>query len=85
MKKFLQEWRSTASDDLKFMFPIIDELIAMKDLDMDAAVEYRRAYRDSHERFSVEYMFQWSVLTYLEDINSRYKLTAGLDQNDLKK
>jgi len=73
MKQFLQEWRDTLGQDLKFMLPIVDELLAQDTIDLDAAIKQRYAMREACEPYSVEFMLHWSVITYFEDINSRFK------------
>ena len=73
MRQFLQEWRDTLGQDLKFMLPIVDELLAQDTVDLDAVIKERFALRDACEKFSVEYMFHWSAITYFQDINSRFK------------
>jgi hypothetical protein len=76
MKAFLQNWRDTLGQDLKFMLPIVDELLTQEEIDLDAVIEERYAMREASKKFGVEFMFHWSVITYFEDINSRFKQTG---------
>lgn len=73
MREFLQNWRDTLGQDLKFMLPVVDELLAQEVIDVDAAIAERYASRAACEPYNVDFMFHWSVMTYLEDISRRFK------------
>lgn len=56
-----------------FMIAELDKLIARDLTDLSDVVVETKELRDTFEKFSVEFQYHWSLLTYVEDLNRRFK------------
>lgn len=73
MDKFLEEMKDKFRDrGTVFMIPVIDELLerGIEDFD-DYLVEVTKT-RDSFERYSVDFMYWWSVQTFVVDMKTHF-------------
>ena len=50
---------------------VLEDLLKDQDMDISAAYKMHQTSRDANEKFSVDYMFHWSIMTYLDDIIHR--------------
>jgi len=50
---------------------VLEELLADPDMDLLAAYKTHEMSRDANEKFSVDFMYHWSIMTHLEDIIRR--------------
>lgn len=50
---------------------VLEDLLKERDMDLSAAYKMHQMSRDANEKFSVDYMFHWSIMTHLDDIIHR--------------
>lgn len=78
MQEFIKKQRAWYEEEsINFMLPIFDLMIERcidSEEELQAFVDERLAFRNSHERFSMEYMHQWSIYTYVEETLYRYRM-----------
>lgn len=57
---------------------LIEELLSQENPNFDRIITRQRAARDAEEKFNVAYQFEWSKLTYIEDVKAGYeRLLSG--------
>lgn len=52
---------------------LIEELLSEENPDFDKIIAMQKAARDAEEKFSTAYQFEWSKLTYIEDVKAGYE------------
>ena len=60
----------------QYMLSVIDTMIAEQQ-SFEQAIEQARRNRNSYDRFSLDYQYYWSVLTYLESLQSCYAASSN--------
>ena len=56
-----------------YMVDVIDKLISLNLNNLTEVVKETRIKRDSFEKYSVDFQYYWSVLTYVEDLDRRFR------------
>lgn len=57
---------------------LIEELLSEENPDFDSSIAKQKSARDAEEKFSTAYQFEWSKLTYIEDVKAGYeRLLSG--------
>ena len=73
MNKFLEEMKDKFRDrGTVFMIPIIDELLERKIEDFDDYLIEVTEKRDSFELYSIDFMYWWSVQTFVVDMKTHF-------------
>lgn len=74
MKEYLESCKVDFQNrGTTFMVGVIDDVIATNPKDFDEIIKTLKENRDNQEKFSVEFQYFWSVLTYFEDMKRYYK------------
>jgi hypothetical protein len=75
MKEYLEDRRRGFIDrGTVFMADVVDDIIEMGEVDFNEIHQVVKEFRDVYPKFSLKFMYYWSMMTFIQDFEDQRKL-----------